>query len=55
MPWEERARKVEKKKRRMVVQGRGLLTVEPLAASKRLKKLHNQPGRRAARAKTRGR
>ena len=46
MAWEERARKVEKRKRRMVVQGRGLITVEPLAASKRLKKLKNGPGRK---------
>jgi hypothetical protein len=37
MGWEERAKKLEKKKRRMVVQGRGLITVEPLATSKRLK------------------
>ena len=40
MGWEERARKLEKKKRQMVVQGRGLITVEPLATSKRLKRIH---------------
>lgn len=39
MGWEERARKLEKKRRQMVVQGRGLITVEPLATSQRLKKL----------------
>jgi hypothetical protein len=47
MPWEERARKLEGKKRRMVVHGRGLLTVEPHAASKRLKKLTSRRGRKS--------
>jgi hypothetical protein len=37
--WEERARKLEKKRRQMVVQGRGLITVEPLATSRRLKQM----------------
>jgi|GEM_PF-4591107 len=46
MGWEERARKLEKKKRQMVVQGRGLITVEPLATSKRLKRMQ-----RAARSR----
>ena len=49
MPWEERARKLEKKKRQMVVQGRGLITIEPLAVSKRLKKQKTRRGRRNAR------
>jgi hypothetical protein len=39
MSWEERAKKLEAKRRRMVVQGRGLITVEPAATSKRLKKI----------------
>ncbi len=49
MSWEERARKLESRRRRMRVQGRGLITIEPLAINKRLKKLQNQPGRKAAR------
>ena len=49
MSWEQRAQKLEKRKRRMIVQGRGLITVEPLAASGRLKKLKNGPGRKGAR------
>lgn len=49
MPWEERARKLEKKRRQMVVQGRGLITVDPLATSKRLKKLKNRPNRKGTR------
>jgi hypothetical protein len=48
MPWEERARKLEKKRRQMVVQGRGLITVDPHASAKRLKKLSSRPGRRGA-------
>lgn len=39
MGWEERARKLEKKRRRMLVQGRGLLTVEPLALRKKLEQM----------------
>lgn len=39
MGWEERAKKLETKRRRMIVQGRGLITVEPLATAKRLKKM----------------
>ena len=46
MPWEERARKLEKKKRRMVVQGRGLITVDPNATAKRLKKLSSRTARK---------
>ena len=49
MAWEERARKLEKKKRRMVVQGRGLITVEPLATSKRLKQMKKSAARRRSR------
>lgn len=49
MSWEERAKKLEKKKRQMVVHGRGLITVDPHAASKRLKKLKNRPNRKGAR------
>ena len=48
MPWEERARKLEKKKRQMVVQGRGLITVDPHATAKRLKKRSPRRGRKAA-------
>lgn len=51
MPWEERARKLEKKKRRMVVQGRGLITVEPLATSKRLKQMGDSARARRKRSK----
>jgi hypothetical protein len=46
MSWEERARKLDSKRRRMRVQGRGLITVEPAAVSKRLKKLHESAGTR---------
>jgi hypothetical protein len=49
MGWEERARKLEKKKRQMVVQGRGLINVEPLATSKRLKKLKKSADSRRGR------
>ena len=46
MGWEERARKIEKKRRQMVVQGRGLITVEPLATANRLKKLKKSAEKR---------
>lgn len=39
MGWEERAKKLDAKRRKMRVQGRGLLTVEPNAISKRLKRM----------------
>ncbi len=39
MGWEDRAKKLDAKRRKMRVQGRGLLTVEPLAISKRLKQM----------------
>jgi hypothetical protein len=51
MSWEERARKLEKKKRRMVVQGRGLITVEPLATSKRLKQIKTSANSRRSRSR----
>jgi hypothetical protein len=37
--WERRAQKLDAKRRRMRVTGRGLLTTEPLAIQKRLQKL----------------
>jgi hypothetical protein len=51
MGWEERARKVESRRRRMRITGRGLLTVEPHAVKKRLARLTAgkpaaKPGRR---------
>ena len=51
MPWEERARKLDKKKKRMVVQGRGLITGEPLATSKRLKRIHTSASSRRKRSR----
>ncbi|MBK6319102.1 MAG: hypothetical protein IPI33_15925 [Dehalococcoidia bacterium] len=51
MGWEERARKIDAKRRRMTVQGRGLLTVEPAAISKRLKKMGAAPKRRRNRGR----
>jgi hypothetical protein len=39
MSWEDRAKKLDARRRRMPVQGRGLLTVEPNAVSKRLKRM----------------
>lgn len=39
MGWEDRAKKLDAKRKKMRVQGRGLLTVEPLAISKRLKRM----------------
>jgi hypothetical protein len=44
--WEQRARKIEAKRRRMRVTGRGLITVEPGAVRKRLEKLQESAGRR---------
>jgi len=41
MSWEERAKKLDAKRRRMRVQGRGLLTVEPHALGKRLKRMQD--------------
>ncbi len=51
MGWEERARKLEARRRRMPMSGRGLLTVEPHAIRKRLERLArssrtNRPGRK---------
>lgn len=52
MGWEERARKLEARRRRMPVSGRGLLTVEPHAVRRRLERLAKQargpqrPGRK---------
>jgi len=46
MSWEARARKLEKRRRRMTVQGRGLITVEPQATARRLKKLAANGARR---------
>ena len=43
--WEQRAKKIEAKRRRMRVTGRGLITVEPGAVRKRLEKLHQQYGK----------
>jgi ribosomal 50S subunit-associated protein YjgA (DUF615 family) len=37
--WEQRAKKLEAKRRRMRVTGRGLLTTEPAAIKKRLEKM----------------
>jgi hypothetical protein len=51
MGWEERAKKLDKKKRQMVVHGRGLITVYPLATSKRLKRLKKRPNRKSARSR----
>ena len=39
MGWEDRAKKLDAKRKKLRVQGRGLLTVEPLAISKRLKRM----------------
>ncbi|GIW18913.1 MAG: hypothetical protein KatS3mg064_2070 [Tepidiforma sp.] len=50
--WEERARKLEARRRRMPVSGRGLLTVEPHAIRKRLGRLAN--GKRQARPGRKG-
>jgi len=36
--WERRAEKLESKRKKMRVEGRGLLTVEPLAVIKSLQK-----------------
>mgnify|MGYP000925359172 FL=1 len=41
MGWEERAKKLDAKRRKMRVQGRGLITVEPLAISRRLKQMQS--------------
>ena len=37
--WERRARKLDARRQRMRVTGRGLITTEPLAIQKRMKKL----------------
>lgn len=47
--WEQRARKLDAKRRRMRVQGRGLLTVEPAAIKKRLERMAQNGKRRKAR------
>ena len=39
MSWEERAKKLDARRRKMRVQGRGLLTVEPMAIRKRLERM----------------
>ncbi|PFG73232.1 hypothetical protein [Tepidiforma thermophila] len=44
MGWEERARKLEARRRRMRVSGRGLLTVLPQAERKRLERLAKRQG-----------
>lgn len=44
--WERRAQKLDAKRRRMRVTGRGLLTTEPLAIQKRLQKLKKAAGTR---------
>ena len=44
--WEQRAKKLEAKRRRMRVTGRGLLTVEPAAIQKRLEKMAENGKRR---------
>ncbi|MGE0602041.1 MAG: hypothetical protein AB7J35_21775 [Dehalococcoidia bacterium] len=49
MGWEERAKKLEKKKHRMAVHGRGLITIDPHAVNKRLKRLKNRPNRKSPR------
>jgi hypothetical protein len=53
MGWEERAKKLDAKRRRMRmrVQGRGLLTVEPSAIGKRLKEMGDGPKRRRKRSR----
>lgn len=40
MSWEERAKKLDARRRKMRVQGRGLLTVDPMAIRKRLERMH---------------
>ncbi len=49
--WERRAQKLDAKRRRMRVTGRGLVTTEPLAIQKRLKKLKEAAGTRRTRRK----
>lgn len=49
--WERRAQKLDAKRRRMRVTGRGLITTEPLAIQKRLKKLREAAGTRRGRRK----
>lgn len=44
--WEQRARKLEAKRRRMRVTGKGLLTVEPAAIKKRLERMAENGKRR---------
>ena len=44
--WEQRANKLEAKRRRMRVTGRGLLTTEPAAIKKRLEKMAKNGNRR---------
>lgn len=53
MSWENRARKLDAKRRQMRVQGRGLLTVEPNAVAKRLKKIQDAAKSRRANGKRR--
>ncbi|MCL4242308.1 MAG: hypothetical protein KJ048_13245 [Dehalococcoidia bacterium] len=49
--WERRAQKLDAKRRRMRVTGRGLITTEPQAIQKRLKKM--QESAQARRGKKR--
>jgi len=44
--WEQRARKLEAKRRRMPVTGRGLITLEPGSVRKRLQKLQDSAAKR---------
>ena len=48
---EDRAKKLDAKRRRMRVQGRGLLTVEPNAISKRLEKMQKAAKSRRGRSR----
>lgn len=48
--WEQRAKKLEAKRRRMRVTGRGLLTVEPAAIQKRLEQMAKNGKRRKKRS-----
>ena len=48
--WEQRAKKLEAKRRRMRVTGRGLLTTEPAAIKKRLDRMAETGKRRKKRS-----
>jgi hypothetical protein len=47
--WERRAQKLDAKQRRMRVTGRGLITTEPAAIQKRLKKMQESAQTRRGR------